>query len=352
VDLTPPPSLGAVDAFEPLTHNAGNAATGGIWRVRGSAGTAICKVSRPPADPPRGAPAWQTSDEPTHWNYWRREYLAYCGGFAARAYAGTGIVTPALLRADEDLDGSVVLWLAEAAGVPGPVWPVDRLAAFAHQLGTGQARWAGRVPAEPWLSRRWLGQYVADRRPWVPEPVPWGHPAGEVWPERVRRRMRSLWEGRHDLVAAAERAPRTLCHLDVWPMNLFADGATTVLLDWSFTGEGALGEDIANLIVDSVADGFMGTALLPEIEAAVTEAYLAGLRAGGWGGRPDAVRQAIAASGAAKYAWMAPAMLTAAARGAVRGGNAYDPGSSAAQVRARRGALLGLLADWAERVGY
>jgi hypothetical protein len=349
VHLDPPPALGTVGHPEPLTHNAGNAATGGIWRVRGSAATAICKVFRPPADPPVGGLAWQTSEESTHWNHWRREYLAYTTGLTA-AYSGTGIVTPALLDARERPDGQVELWLAEAVGVPGPVWSVERLGAFARQLGLGQARWVDRVPDEPWLSRRWLAQYVADRRPWVPEPVPWRHPAADVWPDRVRGRMRALWEGRHGLVAIAGAAPRTLCHLDVWPMNLIADGATTVLLDWAFVGEGALGEDIANLIVDSVADGFMDAALLPEIEAATTEGYLDGLRAGGWRGPAEVVRRAIAASGAAKYSWMAPAMLTVAAQGDRRGGHRnYDPDSSAAEIRKRRGGLLELLVDWAER---
>src|SRR5258706_13037624 len=62
---------------EPLVHNEGKGAAGGIWRVREPAGTRILKVACPPSDEPRGRPAWPTSDEPTHWNYWRRETLAY-----------------------------------------------------------------------------------------------------------------------------------------------------------------------------------------------------------------------------------------------------------------------------------
>jgi hypothetical protein len=347
VDLNSPSELGTVEAVEPLTHNAGNAATGGIWRVRGTTGTAIRKVYRPPADPPAGRPGWQTSDVPTHWNYWRREYLAYTTGFAATVYAGTGIEPPALLGASDKPETEI--WLADVTGTSGIMWSVDRLGGFAYRLGLGQARYAGRTSPERWLSTNWLAQYVADRQ--IAEPVPWDHPAAGDWSDRVRTAIRPLWERRFALAAQAEQAPRTLCHLDVWPMNLIGDGDRSVLLDWAFTGEGALGEDIANLIVDSVADGFIDTALLPEIEAATTDGYLRGLRDGGWRGSDDDVRRAIALTGAAKYAWLAPAMLTVAARGVARGGSpSYDPESTAAQVRIRRGRLLELLVDWVERL--
>jgi hypothetical protein len=74
-----------------------------------------------------------------------------------------------------------------------------------------------------------------------------------------------------------------------------------------------LGEDIGNLIPDSVADGLIDAALLPEITREVTEGYFAGLRAGGWTGPAETVRRAIAACGAAKYSWLAPMMLSRAA---------------------------------------
>jgi hypothetical protein len=121
---------GAVMAIEPLRHGLGNAATGGIWRVRGTAGSAILKVARLPvvADPGRAFP---TSDEPDHWNYWRREALIYETGLAATAYARAGIAAPALLEANPRADGGVELWLADVRGTAGWDWPVPRLARFA-----------------------------------------------------------------------------------------------------------------------------------------------------------------------------------------------------------------------------
>src|SRR5690349_6187561 len=229
--------------MEPLVHNTGNAATGGIWRVQRDSGTAILKVARPPATGPDpvGSPGWQTSDDPAHWNYWRRESIAYRTGFAARVYADAGIRPPALLDSEDRADGSIALWLADEPGAPGITWSPARLAAFAYQLGVAQARWADRVPTQPWLSRDWLAQYLAARHIGVPTAEQWDHPAAAAWPASVRRTLRGLWERRAAFVTAAGRGPRTLCHLDVWPSNLIADGTETVLLDWAFVGAGAIG---------------------------------------------------------------------------------------------------------------
>jgi len=352
LDGVPADIGGRIETSEPLTHNQGNAATGGIWRVRGPAGTAVLKIARPPGDAPVGSPAWQTSAEPTHWNYWRREVTAYTSGFAARVYAGTGIAPPVLLAERTRADGGVELWLAEATGTPGTSWTPQRLGRFAHQLGAAQARWVGRVPDEPWLSRGWLGQYLCEgpaRRLADLDDGCWDHPVAAVWPRRVRAGLRGLWLRHDDVRRAVEAAPRTLCHLDVWPTNLIEDGAGTVLLDWSFVGDGAVGEDPANLIVDSVTDGLMDAALLPAIDTAVTDGYLAGLRDGGWHGSPAAVRRAIMAAGAAKYSWFGPAVLSRAASGERYGHSQYGQDRGAEQALLRLRGLMTMLVDWAER---
>ena len=337
-----------VVAVEPLRHGLGNAATGGICRVRGTTGSAILKVARLPAvaDPAKAFPA---SDEPDHWNYWRREALAYETGLAATAYASAGITAPVLLEANTRADGGIELWLADVAGVAGWDWPVPRLARFAYELGVAQARWAGRVPDLPWLSRRWLSQYLAEGPPRLTrlDDADWDHPSVVVWPAGVRRRLRRLWADQDRLMAVAGAAERTLCHLDVWPANLVDEDQTSVLLDWSFTGDGAVGEDVANLIIDSCTDGLMDVGLLPAIEQGATDGYLHGLRDGGWTGSADAVRTAIAACGAAKYSWFAPAVAGRAARDRI-GQSSYGQDASADAAARRVTGLVTLIADWAE----
>jgi hypothetical protein len=311
----------------------------------------VLKVARPPRAGPAGSEAWQTSDDPAHWNYWRREVFAYETGLAATAYLDAGIAAPALLEANTRADGTVELWLQDVGAAAGFDWEVPRIARFAHELGVGQARWVGRVPETAWLSRRWLAQYLTEGpiRTVRVRDADWNHPRVAVWPAEVRLQLRRLWADRDQLLAAAESVERTLCHLDVWPANLVDDGGVSVLLDWSFTGEGALGEDVANLIVDSCTDGLMDAALLPEIAETAADGYINGLRDGGWLGPEDCVRSAIAACGAAKYSWFAPAVI----RGAVRddmGKSSYRQHSSAAATVQRLAGLVALIAQWAESV--
>jgi hypothetical protein len=365
-------------AAEPLRHGLGNAATSGIWRILGPAGSAILKVARLPAA--NQAPkAWPTSDDPAHWNYWRRESLAYESGLPATAYASTafastthvstthagtthagtihagtthaggGITAAALLETRARADGGVELWLADVGGTAGFDWTVPRLARFARELGVAQARWAGRVPDTPWLSRRWLAQYLAEGpgRMVAIEAADWDHPNLAAWPVRLKRRLKRLWDDRDRLVAAAEATERTLCHLDVWPANLVDDAGTSVLLDWAFTGDGAIGEDVANLIVDSFTDGLMDVAKLPELAESATDGYLAGLRDGGWSGSPDTVRTAIAVCGAAKYSWFGPVIAARAIRGTI-GNASYGQDTSATSAARRLTPLVTMLATWSQ----
>jgi hypothetical protein len=326
---------------EELTHNAGNQATGGIWRVAGPAGRAVIKIANAGAD--AGA-AWATSERGDHWNFWRREPLAYQSGFAQAAFGGAGLGAPRLLAVADPRPGMLALWLEDVDGLAGPRWPVERLADVAERLGRAQAGWAGRELPYPWLSRGWLRQYVASKP--IREPVAWDHPLlASAWTAELRNGLRRLWDLRAELLDLAEALPQTLCHLDVWPMNLIARGGPDdeiVLLDWAFVGAGAVGEDIGNLIADSVADGLIDPRLLPEIDRAVTSAHLAGLRAGGWRGGGAQLRHAVAVTGAAKYCWLAPIMLQRLADGGQR---FYDRRAPAEILRGRVG-MLRLVADW------
>jgi thiamine kinase-like enzyme len=196
------------------------------------------------------------------------------------------------------------------------------------------------APDLPWLSRDWLRAYAGSRP--VPEPVPWDHPLiAEGWPAPLRAGLAAVWDARDELFALADGLPRTLCHHDVWPANVIWGPAGLVLLDWSFVGPGAIGEDPANLIVDSLTDGHVPVSRLDEVEAAVTAGYLAGLAETDLD--PALVRRAIAITGAAKYCWFAPRASRLVDRWTPGG---YDAADNPAEVVRRWRPICELLVRW------
>ncbi|WP_169739899.1 phosphotransferase [Actinospica robiniae] len=343
-----------------MPHNEENAASGGVFRVPDNGGRSrILKIFRPPASPTTGpqaaATAWPTSAAPDHFNYWRREVEAYESGFAHSAFRDAGIRAPSLHSLDTRADGSIELWLEDVVGPSGFEVPTQRLGRFAHELGVGQARWAGRVPSSaelPWLSRGWLAQYLR-HGPHATVDISdadWDDPAVRAWPAETRHSLRRLWESRSQALDAATACARTLCHLDLWPANLIEDSSgTSVLIDWAFVGEGAVGEDPANLIVDSVTDGLIDMASLPELAEAITDGYVKGLAEGGWAGSADETRAAIAACAVAKYSWLG-AQVVASAANDRKGGT--DPGRDDATFEAmeRSKPLAQQLAQWSDAV--
>ena len=332
----------------PLRHHAGNAVTAAIHRVEAGKESFVVKVVT--GD---GEGTWPTSDEPTHWNHWAREPLAYRDGLVT-AYEPAAIRAPRRVAAVDRSPRTIALWLEDVTGVPGAAWEPRRFAVLAERLGRAQGAIAARgVPQRPWLSRRWLRGYlgrgagidegVFERDAlWASEPVRAAFSSAE------RDGLRRLWRDRDRFVRLVEAMPRTLAHLDCWSANLIDDRDETVLLDWSFLGEGALGEDPANLVPDAFLDFFLATDHLAEVEGDVYDAYVRGLREGGWTGESWRVRLAFTAA-SVKYCWVAPRMLALLESGPDAAvGYGGVPSRSVADALVERAPVLRMLLRWAD----
>ncbi len=302
---------GTVDVT-PLAHTVVATATAGLWRVRSGARTAVVKLL---AHDPAAEGNWRSGTHPDHWYYWRREADAYGSGLLAGLTGGLR-APEAYLVAERD-DGSVALWLEDLAGPAAPAWPLDRYELCARHVGRAQGAFAvGGVPDEPWLSRGWLRRYLTQRdgdRAMLDDGEVWHHPLLAGWfPDPVAPALRAMREDQDGYLGLLDALPRTVCHLDLHPANLFAAaGPATAAIDWAFVGRGAVGEDPGNLVPDAVLDFHVDPAHVDDLHDLVVAGYHAGLRDSGVDLALADVRIAVAAATAAKYAWIGPALLRA-----------------------------------------
>ncbi|CAL9409294.1 hypothetical protein SUDANB105_01615 [Streptomyces sp. enrichment culture] len=328
--------------LEPLVHNPKNGVTAGVWRVRRGERTAVLKVltCRKEADG-----RWAASDDPRHWNYWRREAHVYDSGLA-RHWQPYGIRAPRLLARVDRPDGDIALWLEDVPGEPATAWPLARHIEHARRLGA--AHGAGEPACRPWLSRRFLRQYVSANtlgQELLDDAAAWAQPlVRDHFPPGLRTAMVRLRHDREWFLHIMESLPRTFAHLDMWPANVRSSGPDSVAFDWAFPGDGALGEDLGNYLPDSVFDLFVPADRLPEYATAAYEAYLHGLRETGWRGDERLVRLGVCAS-AVKYDWLTALMLARAGEEQLDYGGA---GTVSPELRYReRGKALAFLAGWA-----
>jgi hypothetical protein len=290
----------------------------GVWQIRTAAGRpAVLKYTaadRGAGDTPWGA-HWTAGDhDQRRWTYWCREPLAYQHDLV-RAFSAGGIVSPACLGLD--VTGSdAALLLDWVDGAAGQDWPVTSYGTAAEALGRAQAPFlvGAPQPSFRWLSRRFLREYSSEKPvAWelLGDDETWAHPVvRQTFPAGLREGVEFVHEHRERLYQISESLPRTLCHLDFWAKNLFRQGqGGIVLIDWSFAGDGAIGEDVGNLIPDAVFDHFVAAEQLPELERCVYGGYLRGLRSGGWHDDPRLVQLGMWSS-AVKYDWLAALTLS------------------------------------------
>jgi hypothetical protein len=298
--------------YEPVAS-----ASRGIWRVHCGADSAILKLV---GHADGNYENWQSGEDVAHWYYWRREVSAYESGWLASLRGG--LRAPACRYIASRDDGSVGLWLEDLGGTPAVDWEIARYRTAARHLGQTQGMLleSGSLPDQPWLSRDWLRSYLSQRdgdRALLDDGPAWQTPQIAAWfPSPPIDALRTLRGKQERFLEVLDAMPRTVCHLDFHPGNLFAAGDDhTIAIDWAFIGIGALGEDAGNLVPDSVLDFHVDPVQLDELYEVVLEGYADGLRAAGWRGSTADLRRAMAASIAAKYGWIAPAMLRIVSEG-------------------------------------
>ncbi|MFN2602829.1 MAG: phosphotransferase [Gemmatimonadaceae bacterium] len=298
-------SIEIIDWRKQSIHAPFNRATGGLYRVSGSAidrgeilpWSAILKVAR------RSGGLFGGNDDLRHSNYWKREYLIY----ESRVLENLPGIRAAKCYGMENGRSSAAIWLEDLSDLSSARWDLDRYRLAARRLG------------------EFNGAYLTERP--VPSRV---FPAGDslrsfaheftehfsrindlrdqpmivrCWPNDLIDRVLELWEEREMFLAALDRLPRTFCHNDAFPRNLFVDErhAEVVAVDWAFAGIGPVGSELAPMVAASVFFYDAEPEEMQFIDSAVFESYIEGLERVGWNGDVASVRFAASASAALRY---------------------------------------------------
>jgi hypothetical protein len=303
-----PAALDAEQIYEPIVG-----ATIGVWRVRAGSRPAVLKLL---ALRDAGHPNWRAGADESDWMFWRREACAYESGMFAELT--DGLRAPECFYIANRSDGSVALWLEDLRGRCGSNWPVARYGTAGRHFGRWQGRTIveDRIRANRWLSRNWLRTYLTQRD--VDDEIladdrPWQHAVLAEWfdPGDIAR-MRAMRADRSMFLDALALLPPVVSHLDLHPRNLFADpSGTTAVIDWAYVGVGRVGEDVGNLVPDSVLDFHVPVDQIELLDQRITDAYNSGIADAGADIDPSRVRLGMTATMAAKYAWIAPAMARA-----------------------------------------
>jgi Phosphotransferase enzyme family len=232
----------------------------------------------------------------TCWDYWKREWHVYQSAWQQRLPGP--LIAPRCLAVGEILaeTDEELAWIAmeDLGAIDSRPWPKSHFYEVARHLGIFNGDYLGvALPSEPWLSRDWLRGWTELAEPLVEDlPKVASHPAaGRIFTPDLIDDLIDLWADREKLYAALDQLPRTLCHNDAFPRNLFIRGnghsAKSVAIDWAFCGEGPVGQELACLVGATQAFFEAPPEHWDDLERDCLDGYTQGLRETGWEGRDE-----------------------------------------------------------------
>jgi hypothetical protein len=250
------------------------------------------------------------STDQSAWDYWKREWHIYQSPWQQQLSGP--LVAPRCLATGDLLAETAeeLAWIAmeDLEGMGHRPWPHGRFREVARQLGIFNGEYlAGRpLPTDPWLSRDWLRGWTEEAGPLIEIlPTVPDHPvAGQIFTADVIDDVIGLWDQREKLYEALDQLPRTLCHNDVFPRNLFVGGPDhperSVAIDWAFCGPAPVGQELTALVGASQAFSESRPERWDDLERDCLDGYAEGLRRAGWH-RSDEILLGYLLSGALRF---------------------------------------------------
>ncbi len=258
------------------------------------------------------------SGEPGSSDYWKREALLYQSGLLNAV--APALVAPACYGVADQSDVETWIWMEDVReytdGGAAGTWPQTHFALAAERLGlfNGAYLIGQPIPQQPWLNQGdWRTRLQGGERYFADLPSYRRHPLSRrAIPQEQVAWLEQLWYRRRQLAHELRDAPRCFCHNDAFRRNLMLrrsdNRAEIVAIDWAFSGEGAVGEDAAKLVVTSLVYLERPATAMRALFETVHDGYLAGLRAAGWTGDAALVRRTYATAATLfflEHTWLA-----------------------------------------------
>jgi phage shock protein PspC (stress-responsive transcriptional regulator) len=283
------PDLVILDwTVEPICHELFTDTTAGLFRFTGQGqsaqGTRSWTVALKCMHNPK-----QSSQQPREASYWRREIMAFQSGLLEQL--PPGVRAPRCYGVMENEDGAWV-WIEYIQEATGKQWSLDYFQRTARMLGRFQGAYlcGTPLPDQPWLCWPFFGIGWAEQNGWSGFMNPefeqnawkWPIAKGALDDKQKLRMLQLIVENlRFDLVNT--RLPQVLCHNDVhrknfmWTHSPQTGEEELIGVDWAFTGPGAVGNDLGELVGNSMYFFDYDPYDVETLETALLDGYLAGI---------------------------------------------------------------------------
>jgi hypothetical protein len=202
-----------------------------------------------------------------------------------------GVRAPRFYRVMENENGAWV-WIEHIQEATGKQWSLDYFQRTARQLGRLQGAYLCGTPLvdHPWLSQSFFRSVWDEEGFWsgfmnpASEENAWKSPIVQRgFDNKQKSRVLQLLVEKQRFFDVNDRLPQVLCHYDasrknfLWSRSLQTGEEELIGIDWAFTGIGALGNDLGQLIGTSMFFFEHSPTDAETLEVAVLEGYLAGL---------------------------------------------------------------------------
>jgi hypothetical protein len=281
---------------EPLGQEKIIDTTGGLFRFSGQGQSALGRQSWAVVLKCINNPK-QWSQQPREYSYWRREIIAFQSGLLEQL--PTGVRAPRCYGVMENEDGAWV-WIEHIQETTGKQWSLDYFWRTARQLGRFQGAYlcGTPLPVQPWLCQPFfsVGWVAQDWWPGLMDPEfeqnAWKSPIVQsVLNQRQKLRVLQLLVEKLHFDDVNQHLPQVLCHNDVHRKNFMwtrspmsgdfqhpqTGEGELIGFDWAFTGPGALGNDLGELVGNSMYFFDYDPQDVESLEATLLDGYLAGI---------------------------------------------------------------------------